>query len=283
MSCPAELPIGVFDSGVGGISVLGEMLRVLPDERFIYYGDCANAPYGSKSTERVRTLSLQAAQFLLDRGVKALVVACNTATSAAITLLRTALQIPVVGMEPALKPAIELGRPGVVLVMATPLTLREEKFKSLVNRLAAGAEIEPLSCPELVELIESGLTEGDAVRRYLSDKLSPLTGRRVAAVVLGCTHFVFVRREIASILGGEVSIVDGNAGTAKRLRTALMEGGLLQPCDHDGACDREAFCACSTATPACAKDRVTWCTSGNPDGFAALASSLLDRAMSAGQ
>src|SRR5690554_5072390 len=111
MSCPAELPIGVFDSGVGGISVLGEMLRVLPNERFVYFGDCANAPYGSKSTECVRTLSLQAAEFLLDQGVKALVVACNAATSAAIALLRARLPVPVVGMEPALKPALEMGRP----------------------------------------------------------------------------------------------------------------------------------------------------------------------------
>lgn len=277
MSCPAELPIGVFDSGVGGISVLGEMLRVLPDERFIYFGDCANAPYGSKSTECVRTLSLQAAQSLLDRGVKCLVVACNTATSAAIAMLRTTLHIPVVGMEPALKPAVEMGRPGAVLVLATPLTLREEKFRSLVNRLSAGAEIEPVSCPGLVELIESGLTEGDEIRQYLSSRLSPLAGRRVAAVVLGCTHYVFVRKELESILGGEVPIIDGNAGTARHLRNVLRENGLLRVYDD------EAACAQQVDMPALSDDRVTWCTSGDAGSFAALASQLLSKAMGSGQ
>lgn len=277
MSCPAELPIGVFDSGVGGISVLAEMLRVLPDERFIYFGDCANAPYGSKSTECVRSLALQAAQFLLDRGVKCLVVACNTATSAAITVLRATLHIPVVGMEPALKPAVEMCRPGAVLVLATPLTLREEKFWSLVNRLSAAAEIEPVSCPGLVELIESGLTDGDEVRQYLSGRLSPLAGRRLAAVVLGCTHYVFVRRELASILGGEVPIVDGNAGTVRHLRNVLRESGLLRVCND------AAGRAQSEAVHSFLDNRVTWYTSGDADSFAALASQLLRKAMGAGQ
>ncbi len=256
--------------------MLAEMLRVLPDERFIYFGDCANAPYGKESTERVRALSVQAAQFLLDRGVKCLVVACNTATSAAITVLRGTLPVPVVGMEPALKPAVEMGRPGAVLVMATPLTLREDKFQSLVNRISVGAEIEPLSCPGLVELIESGLTEGDAIRRYLSDRLSPLAGRRLAAVVLGCTHFVFVRKEIASILGDEVPIVDGNAGTVRHLRNVLRENRLLRECHHGAGRTQSE----TTFVPS--EDRVTWCASGDADSFAPLASQLLRKAMSVG-
>lgn len=269
MSSPAELPVGVFDSGVGGISVLGEMLRVLPGERYIYFGDTANAPYGSKGTEEIRALSLKAAGVLLKRGIKCLVVACNTATSAAIPLLRATVPVPVVGMEPAVKPAVEMGRRGVVLVMATPLTLREDKFRSLVGRFSASAEIEPLSCPELVELIESGATEGDAIYSYLRDRLCPLTRRQVAAVVLGCTHFAFVKRQISSVIGEGTPVVDGNAGTARHLKTVLQQNRLVST-----SCGEAEHT--ETAHPsASAMDRVTWCTSGNPCGFEALSLSLL--------
>ena len=251
--------------------MLAEMLRVLPDERFIYFGDCANAPYGKESTERVRALSVQAAQFLLDRGVKCLVVACNTATSAAITVLRGASRS---GFDSGVETGGRWGSQEQ-LVMATA-TLREDKFQSLVNRISVGAEIEPLSCPGLVELIESGLTEGDAIRRYLSDRLSPLAGRRLAAVVLGCTHFVFVRKEIASILGDEVPIVDGNAGTVRHLRNVLRENRLLRECHHGAGRTQSE----TTFVPS--EDRVTWCASGDADSFAPLASQLLRKAMSVG-
>lgn len=226
-----DRPIGVFDSGVGGISVLAELLRVLPRERYIYFADTANAPYGSKDAAEVQALAMQAADYLLDHGVKCLVVACNTATSAAVAKMRDTLDVPIIGMEPAVKPAVEMHRPGVVLVMATPLTLKEEKFRTLASRFSESAEIVSVPCPGLVELIESGYIEGDEILSYLRDRLGPLLKKPVAAVVLGCTHYVFIRREVSHLIGDDVPVVDGNAGTARQIKAVLQREGLLRSGD----------------------------------------------------
>jgi len=226
-----DKPVGVFDSGIGGISVLAEMLRILPQERYIYLADSANAPYGTKSVDEVRSLSMNAAQFLLEKGAKCIVVACNTATSAAVGVMRSVLNVPIVGMEPAVKPAVEMHRPGAVLVMATPLTLKEEKFRALASRFSESAEIVPVPCPGLVELIESGCVEGPRIQEYLEDKLGPLRKKPVAAVVLGCTHYVFIEREVARFMGNDVPVVHGNVGTARQLKAVLEREGLL--CSHD--------------------------------------------------
>lgn len=219
--------IAVFDSGVGGISVLRELIRQMPDENFLYFGDSANAPYGSRPTEEIRALTLDNFARLRARGLKAAVIACNTATSAAIDLLRA--QYPddiIVGIEPALKLAATKYQGGRILVMATEATLREQKFSDLTQRYAGSSEILPLPCPELVEFVERGETSGAALEQYLRAQLAPFLGQRVDAVVLGCTHFPFVKQAIAKVLGGEPVLLDGGAGTARETRRRIEACGL---------------------------------------------------------
>ncbi len=218
-------PIGVFDSGVGGVSVLRELVRLLPRERFIYYGDNKNAPYGTRSEEEIRALSLDVAKWLLSRDVKAMLVACNTATSAAIQTLRERLSIPVVGMEPALKPAYELHADGKILVLATPATLRQAKFRRLYERY--GEHAVALPCPELVEFVESGRCEGAEIDAYLARRFADVQGEKLAAAVLGCTHFSFLKKALGRALPG-VPLLDGNEGSARRLEYLLRENGTLR-------------------------------------------------------
>lgn len=219
----ARSPVGVFDSGVGGISTLREMIRELPDERFIYYGDTANAPYGTKSTGEVIACVRQVVDRLLAQDIKALVIACNTATGAAAATLRRELAIPVVGMEPALKPASLIRKNGSVLVLATPLTLHQEKFENLMKLYGEGAVRVP--CPGLMELVEADDTEG--ARQYLRELFRAYPPEQVDAVVLGCTHYVFLRGMIRDLLPERIAITDGNAGTARQLRRVLARDGLL--------------------------------------------------------
>lgn len=219
-------PIGVFDSGVGGISVLKEAIKLLPNENFIYYGDSKNAPYGTKNVNEVKSLSFSVTDELIDRGIKALVVACNTATSAAIIDLRKRYKIPIVGIEPALKPAVLLGRKGKILIMATPMTLSEKKFYNLMKKYEDVAEIVPMPCPGLVELIENGIFSGERINSYLKEKLSPYIEYGIAAIVLGCTHYPFVKKEIG-IIAKNVPIIDGSRGTAKQLKKKLTLLHLL--------------------------------------------------------
>ena len=229
-----QYPIAVFDSGLGGISVLRCLLEELPGEDYLYFGDSANAPYGTRPLDEVRSLTLQNISALYDRGIKAAVIACNTATSAAIGALRARFaDIPVIGMEPALKPAVLAHPGGTVLVLATPLTLREEKFSRLLSHHAAQAQIVPMPCPELVEFVESGDLESDALMAYLHERLGPWRGR-AEAVVLGCTHFPFLRRSIASVLGEGTALYDGGAGTARETRRRLSEFGYLRQCAEKG-------------------------------------------------
>jgi glutamate racemase len=219
--------IAVFDSGVGGISVLKHLVQQLPEERFLYYGDSANAPYGIKSKEEVRELTLAAAEMLYLRGIKALVVACNTATSAAITELRLAYpDLIVIGIEPALKLAADTYPGGKLGVMATPMTLREEKFSALMERFQYRCEIFKLPATGLVELIESGQAdseEAEAMIRRLFENYPKLD-----ALVLGCTHYPFAAGTIARVLGEDVALLDGGDGTARETRRRLEAAGLLR-------------------------------------------------------
>ena len=220
-------PIAVFDSGLGGISVLRELRALMPAEHYLYFGDSANAPYGTRPLAEVRALTLRCITMLYARGIKAAVVACNTATSAAVTLLRERFpEIPVIGMEPALKPAALDHPGGTVLVLATPLTLREEKFSHLMEHYQDGARIVPLACPELVEFVERGELESEALDAYLHGRLDSYRGRADAAV-LGCTHFPVLRASIRHVLGPEVPLYDGGAGTARQTRRQLERRGLL--------------------------------------------------------
>ena len=220
--------IAVFDSGVGGISVLRQLRRELPQERFLYFGDSANAPYGERSVEQVRSLTLAAAKMLLNRGVKALVVACNTATAAAIELLRQ--EYPgeiIIGIEPAVKLAASHFPRGRIGVMATRVTLQQERFDDLLARHGGGAEVARIPAPGLVELIEQGRADSAETQALLTDILAPWRGK-LDALVLGCTHYPFVKNTIARILGEETELLDGSLGTARETKRRLAEAGLLR-------------------------------------------------------
>ena len=233
------LPIAVIDSGVGGISVLRELRRLMPNEHFLYLGDSANAPYGAKSRAEVLDITRANLESLRTRGIKALVIACNTATSAAAKVLRAENpDLPIIGIEPAVKPAALLCEAPRVLVMATPLTLREEKFLSLVSRFSDRAEVISLPCPGLVELIEGGHLDDGEVDDYCRRLLSPYRELKIDAVVLGCTHYPHVRPVIARHLPSAV-ILDGGEGTARETKRRLAELDLLSPPDQKGRVEIE--------------------------------------------
>lgn len=223
-----DLPIGIFDSGLGGLSVLRTALRMLPNERFIYYGDIANAPYGVKTELQVRDCAAAVTQKLLSQGIKALVIACNTATCAAAEYLRARYpELIIIGMEPALKLAHDLCPSGQLLVMATPVTLSSSKYQRLAQ--AYGERAIPLPCPGLMEYVERGDIDTPAVRAYLTEKLSPFIAGSAApaAIVLGCTHYVFLRQTLASLLPPGVRILDGNEGAIRHLTHCLSQADLL--------------------------------------------------------
>ena len=220
--------IGVFDSGVGGISVLRHLRRVMPCERFLYYGDSANAPYGTRSKEEVEALSFAVAEKLLARGLKALVVACNTATSAAIHDLRQRYpDLIIVGIEPALKLAADRYPGGGIGVMATPMTLREEKFATLMHRYESSCTIYKIPAPRLVEIVEAGRVDTKRTVEMLHRLFIPYRGR-LDALVLGCTHYPFASHTISRILNDQVEILDGGDGTARETRRRLKAAGLLR-------------------------------------------------------
>lgn len=228
-------PIAVIDSGLGGISVLRELVRLMPWEDFRYFGDSANAPYGEKSTAEVRALTLSHATRLFSEGAKALVVACNTATGAAIAALRERFPDRVViGIEPALKPAARSKTSPSVLVMATPLTLKQEKFEHLLAQYNKDARITVLPCHGLVELIEQGVVSGERLTAHLNELFAPLAGAAPDAVVLGCTHYPLVRTAIQEVVGENVPLFDGGAGTARETQRRLAEAGLLNDTARTG-------------------------------------------------
>lgn len=219
--------IGLFDSGVGGISVLRHMLRLMPEERYLYMGDSANAPYGTKTKEQVRELSFAVAEKLIARGIKALVVACNTATSAAINDLRSAYpDLIVVGIEPALKLAADRFPKGNLGVMATPMTLREEKFDLLLHRFDSQCRVSKIPAPGLVELIEQGRGNSAEAEILLRSLLKDYIGN-IDALVLGCTHYPFAAEAISRVLGEQVALLDGGDGTARETKRRLALAGLL--------------------------------------------------------
>ena len=221
--------IAVFDSGVGGISVLRHLRRLMPGERYLYFGDSANAPYGIRSTREVRALTLAAAEKLVtENSIKALVIACNTATAAAVEQVRqTYPELIVIGIEPALKVAADHFPGGRVGVMATEVTLREEKFDHLLHRFDEECAVAKIPAPGLVELVEAGQADSPAAEVLLHRVLSPYIGR-LDALVLGCTHYPFARKAIGHILGERVVLLDGGSGTARETKRRLEAAGLLE-------------------------------------------------------
>lgn len=230
------MPIGFFDSGVGGLSVLREAIKLMPNEDYIYFGDSNNAPYGVRTTEDVRNLTNKAVELLLKKGAKAIVIACNTATSAAVAALRVDYpEVPIVGIEPAVKPAVSLNRKGPIIIMATPMTLKEEKFNKLMNKYKEEAEIIPMQCAGLVEFIEAGELDSERLVDYLNEKFSAYKGKDIAAIVLGCTHYPFVTNKIKDIIGNDIPIIDGGLGTCKELRRRLEERDLVSSSQNKGS------------------------------------------------
>ncbi|MCR1934885.1 glutamate racemase [Clostridium tepidum] len=229
-----DKPIGFFDSGVGGISVLKEAFKLLPNENFLYYGDSKNAPYGTKKVEEVKELTFNAIDFLMNKGIKALVIACNTATSVTISDLRKTYDMPIIGIEPALKPAVELKKNGKIIIMATPMTLAEKKFENLMNLYRETEDIEPLPCPGLVEFIESGKVSGEEVYNYLKDKFKKYNNENISAIVLGCTHYPFIKETLRKVIDNKVIIIDGSVGTSKELKRQLKDRNILREEDRVG-------------------------------------------------
>ena len=221
--------IAVFDSGVGGISVLRHLLRQMPGERYLYFGDSANAPYGSRTTGEVRRLTLAAAEKLMtEYPVKAFVLACNTATAAAVKDLRRAYPDRIIiGIEPALKLAADHFPSGRIGVMATEVTLREEKFDTLLHRFDENCTITKIPAPGLVQLIEAGKAEDAQTEALLRTILAPYVGK-LDALVLGCTHYPFAAKAISRVLGGNVRLLDGGDGTARETKRRLEAAGLLE-------------------------------------------------------
>ena len=230
-----KLPVGFFDSGVGGISVLREAVRLLPGEDYYYFGDSANAPYGVRSEEEVRSLVMKNVEHMVSKGIKALVVACNTATSAAIVPLReTYKDMPVIGIEPALKPAVHIKEHPSVIVMATPGTVAGGKFHHLEETLKDEACVYPLGCPGLMEYVERGVLSGEELENHIRVLLDTCPVKKPDAIVLGCTHYPFVRSAIKKIAGENIPVLDGSLGTVRQLKRLLERDGLIDESKKKG-------------------------------------------------
>ena len=221
-------PIAVIDSGVGGICVLKELIKIMPNENFLYFGDNKNAPYGTKTAEQVRNIMFTNLEYLRKKDAKAVVIACNTATGAAAKELRTTYNdFPIIGIEPAIKQSAKYKEHSNVLVMATPLTLHQEKFFDLMDRFSDEVNIITLPCPGLMELVEEGKTEGPELENFLKNLFKPYENIKIDSVVLGCTHYPHIKKSIQHILGNNVMIFDGGEGTARETKRRLSELNLL--------------------------------------------------------
>lgn len=220
-------PIGVFDSGAGGLSVLSRIHELLPHESLLYAADTAHIPYGDKTPAFVRERVQAVSQQLINLGAKALVVACNTATAAAVESLRERFAVPVVGMEPGVKPAVEQSRNGVVGILATEAMVRSNRMANLVARFARDREVIIQPCPGLVEQVERHALHTPETRRLLQRYLTPILSRGADTLVLGCTHYPFLRKAIEDLVGTGVTVIDTAPAIARRLQSLLQEGGLL--------------------------------------------------------
>ena len=214
-------PIGIFDSGLGGISVLKEIKKHMPNEHYIFYGDSANAPYGTKPKETVIERCIAICDYFISRNVKAIVIACNTATSVAAPILRERYAVPIIGMEPALKVAAHNKTQQKIIVMATPLTLKEKKFEDLMSHYNNDNHIIKMPCPELVSIVEKDQLDNEAiVLKQLKHYYQNVDSENIDSVVLGCTHFVFYRPYFERYFD-HINIIDGNLGTSNHLEHTL--------------------------------------------------------------
>jgi len=231
----SALPIGVFDSGVGGISVLKHIRDLMPHENLIYVADSRHAPYGNQTPEFIQERSFWLAEFLLRQGVKALVVACNTATAAAVAGLRERYpDLTIIGMEPAVKPAVAATKTRVVGVLATSGTLKSAQFAALLEHYGQGVEVVTQACVGLVECVEKGALTSSSTKALLKQYVQPLLDAKADTIVLGCTHYPFVRTLIEELVGKDVVLIDTGAAVAKHLKNRLQENQLLRASDEVG-------------------------------------------------
>jgi glutamate racemase len=228
MNRDSDAPVGVFDSGVGGLSVLGEIHQLLPRESLLYVADCGHIPYGEKTPEFIRRRCVAIAEFFREKGAKALVLACNTATVAGVADLRERYpDWPIVGMEPAVKPAAAATRSGVVGVLATTGTLQSAKFAALLDRFAADVQVITQPCPGLVELIETGDLASAHIRQLLHSYVEPLLAAGCDTIILGCTHYPFLKPLLREMIPASISLIDTGAAVARQLQRLLSQRDLL--------------------------------------------------------
>jgi glutamate racemase len=225
----AQAPIGVFDSGAGGLTILADVRQELPHENYIYLGDTAHCPYGVRSEEEIIDLTLSANHFLIEQGVKLIVVACNTASQAALSILRATYHIPFIGVVPAVKPAARMTKGGRIGVAATSRAVKATYLQHLIEDFAADTQVYTVGCPELVTLVERGELDGDVVDQTLQEVLAPLLAENIDVLVLGCTHFPALRPAIQRVVGENIQVIDSGAAIARRTRTLLSADELLHP------------------------------------------------------
>ena len=254
----ATAPIGVFDSGAGGLTILSALQRELPHEDYIYFGDTEYCPYGVRSDAEIIDLTLTACRFLLAQGVKLIVIACNTASQAALTVLRATLDVPIVGVVPAVKPAARATKHGRIGVAATNQAVKAAYLHHLIEDFAAGVQVYAVGCPELVTLVEHGELDGPVVEETLHHVLRPLLVEDIDVLVLGCTHFPAMRPAIEHVVGKNILVIDSGAAVARRTHAVLDTDAITHPVaieDSRGTLQ-------------------VWC-SGNPEAFSDVASKVL--------
>ena len=251
----ADAPIGVFDSGAGGLTILSVLRQELPYENYMYIGDTAHVPYGQRSDAEISGLSIVAVRFLVEQGAKLVVVACNTASQAALNTLRATFSVPIIGVVPAVKPAARATKKGRVGVAATNQAARATYLQHLIDEFAEGIQVYAVGCPELVTLVEAGIFDGPEAEQTVRQALQPLLAADVDVIVLGCTHFPAMRPLIQRVAGKNIQIIDSGGAIARRTHSVLDAEGLMHPAQESGQLQ-------------------VWC-SGNPAAFSSVASKLL--------
>ncbi len=254
----AMAPIGVFDSGAGGLTILSALQQELPQENYIYIGDTAHCPYGVRSDAEIAELTSNACRFLIEQGVKLIVIACNTASQAALNVVRSTFDVPFVGVVPAVKPAARATRRGSIGVAATNQAVKAAYLHHLIEDFAAGVQVYAVGCPELVTLVEHGELNGPVVEETLQHVLYPLLSKNIDVLVLGCTHFPAMRSAIEHVAGKNVLVIDSGAAVARRTRAVLDTESLVRPVN----------------VPESRGTLTVWC-SGNAEAFSDVASKVL--------
>jgi glutamate racemase len=256
---PGDAPIGVFDSGAGGLTILSALRKELPFENYVYFGDTAHCPYGTRSEEDIIALSVQANKFLIEQGTKLIVVACNTASQAALSTLRATFSVPFIGVVPAVKPAARVTKKGRIGIAATNQAAKALYLRQLIDEFAGGIEVFAVGCPQLVTLVERGELDGPIVEETVKEALDPLIKEDVDVIVLGCTHFPALRPVIERITHQRIQVIDSGAAIARRTHAVLDTEALIRHShSHGNAYGRLQI----------------WC-SGDAEAFSAIARKVL--------